>query len=196
MEYPVSASPVLCGLDTQGQVTILVSTSEDNEPDFCVRIPVDWRERTQLNSTLSDTETIHYPVALSKEPVTKGLIDELIPTEEEWFLSEDLETGMLHVLITQGTGHLLVGTSRLPTAPDWEKRVTAVITIPLTLLGDAISVVVEILSKVFTSEDGIGGLFHLIDFLDIGPFSSDDDDSDKSPQSKGSGLINPSHPQD
>jgi hypothetical protein len=141
-----SVAPVLCGQDSSGQITILAETI-DGGRRFYLRVPADWREQTHWGSDEGGAASDHVPLTLHKESAAEGLSEDLLPTEEEWFLREDLNTGALHVMVKQAGRHVHVGTTSLPTR-----------------------------AKLFSQNEG-GSLFELIDFGHaIGSFLSDDDD--------------------
>ena len=109
-----SVTPVLCGQDSSGQITILAETL-DGGRRFYLRVPADWREQTHWGSDEGGAVSDHVPLTLQKESATESLTEDLLPTEEEWFLREDLNTGALHVMVKQAGRHVHVGTTSLPT---------------------------------------------------------------------------------
>ena len=141
-----SVTPVLCGQDSSGQITILAEPV-DGGRRFYLRVPANWREQTHWGSDEGGAANDHVPLTLHKQNATEGLAEDLLPTDEEWFLREDLNTGALHVMVKQAGRHVHVGTTSLPTR-----------------------------AKLFSQSEG-GSLFELFEFGHaIGSFLSDDDD--------------------
>ncbi len=188
--HPINPTPVSCGVDVDGTTVILVAVDGKEDPLFCLRVPVNWRERTTI--PIGDTgETVHSPLYLAREPVPHGALAGLTPAPDGWFLSYEPETDSADVLVESGSGYVVVGTAELPSEAHWGKRVTAAVLTPATFTVDTVVIVTAFL------------FFSWLDFefpwpwkIDSGYDDEDshdhDDDSDSKVETP-SGLITPAH---
>ena len=182
--YPMDAKPVNSGVDEDGRTIILVAVDGAAKPAFSLRVPVDWRERVSV-SVGGTGETIHSPLYLSPRPVPRGILDQLAPTEEAWFLSHEPETDSVDVLVESEGGHLVVATAKLPSEAHWERRVTAAI---LTAPAFVVDAVAFVCTSIFLSWLDLDTW--LVDTEDQEDWD-DQSEEDDSPVDPPSGLIHP-----
>ncbi len=138
--HPVNPQPISCGVDADGTTVILVAVAGEDQPAFCLRVPVDWSERTKIPIGESG-ESVHSPMYLTRESVPVGVLSELEPAPEEWFLSHEPETGSFDVLVMRDEGHVVVGTAELPSEAHWGRHLTATILTPVTAAADCVVIV-------------------------------------------------------
>ena len=142
--YPVNPEPVAAGFDSDKVLTILVATDGETSPSFSLRVPSDWRSKTEVNIGSSGVSA-HKPILLSPKPLPAGGQGSLTPSEEAWFLRHDIENGSVDVLIAQEGGYLTVGTAQLPSERHWERITLAVLMTPVTIAVDAITLITGLL---------------------------------------------------
>jgi len=183
---PTSPRPINCGMDADGATVILVAAAGEEQPTFCLRVPVNWRDRIQIPVGESG-ESVHSPLFLSPEPVLAGALADLEPAPEEWFLSHEPETGSVDVLVSNDGGYLVVGTAELPAEVHWERRLVAAVLTPATVAVDTVVMVSALL------------FFIWIDFDFPWPWKIDSEDESgassdpKPPSGSDTGLIFPAH---
>ena len=136
--YPVNPEPVAAGFDSDKVLTILVATDGETSPSFSLRVPSDWRSKTEVSIGLSGA-SVHKPILLSPRPLPMGGQGSLTPSEEAWFLRHDIENGSVDVLIAQEGSYLTVGTAQLPSERQWERSTLAALMTPVTIAVDAIT---------------------------------------------------------
>jgi hypothetical protein len=136
--YPVNPEPVAAGFDSDKVLTILVATDGETSPSFSLRVPSDWRSKTEVSIGLSGA-SVHKPILLSPRPLPMGGQGSLTPSEEAWFLRHDIENGSVDVLIAQEGSYLTVGTAQLPSERHWERITLAALMTPVTIAVDAIT---------------------------------------------------------
>ena len=155
--YALTPEPVAAGLDSDGVLNILVATGGDSSPSFSLKIPSDWRAQTQ-SSVESKGDSLHIPLLLTLSSLPAGGVNSLTPTEEEWYLRHDFESGSIDVLTAQGDGHLTVGTAQLPSERHWGRITTATLMTPVTLAVDTFTFLTTLiffswLEQPFTSDE-------------------------------------------
>jgi len=134
--HPVNPHPVSCGVDADGTTIILVAVADEAQPSFCLRVPVNWRDRRVQIPIGATGDSIHAPMFLRPEPLPSNALAALTPAPEEWFLSHEPETGYIDILVSEDGGYTTVGTAELPTKVDWGRRIIALALTAPTLVID------------------------------------------------------------
>ena len=132
---PVEPVPVSCGQDTDGSTLILVAVEGKEKPSFCLRVPLNWEELTEVPIGEAG-ETVHSPLYLAHEPVPQSAHSELTPAPREWFLRHEPEAGSVDILVESGGGYTVIATAALPSEAHWGRRLTAAVLTPATVTVD------------------------------------------------------------
>lgn len=136
--YAVNPEPVAVGMNSGGELMILVATDGESSPSFAFKLPSDWESKTAL-SVDSSGATIHAPIALRPSALPAGGQSSLAPSEQPWYLRHDFDNGSVDILIKQGEAYLVVGTAQLPSQRHWGRISLAVLLSPATLTIDMIT---------------------------------------------------------
>ncbi len=136
--YAVNPEPVAAGMNSEGEVMILVATDGESSPSFASKLPSDWETKTAL-SVDSSSATIHAPIALKPSPLPTGGQSSLTPSELPWYLRHDFDNGSVDILTKREEAYLVVGTAQLPSERHWGRISLAALMSPVTLTIDTIT---------------------------------------------------------